>query len=147
MVAQVRANLEQRGISHDRSKFLADEFDAFVQTRPRFRSANYGSPEYRACVDEIRPAIERHYARNRHHPDYYSQGVAGMSLIDLLEMLADWKAASDRNPNLTFADSLPKAYEKHGISEPMQRHIEQTLQELGWLDGKPRPTRQEETSK
>jgi len=132
-LAEMRAILEKRGIAHDRSKLLAVEFDAFVSTRPKFKKANYGSPEYQECVDAIRPSIEHHYANNRHHTGFYDDGFAGMNLFDILEMLADWKAASRRSPDLSFADSLPKAFEKYSIPENMQKHIIATLEYLGWL--------------
>lgn len=132
-LSQIRSDLEQRGIAHDRSKFEPFEFDAFVSTRPKFKKANYGTPEYQECVDLIKPSIDHHYAVNRHHTGFHEQGFAGMNLLDILEMLADWKAAARRSPSQSFAESLPKAYAKYGISKDMQIHIEATLKYLGWL--------------
>lgn len=126
-------DLKARGVAHDRSKFEAIEFDAFVQTRPKFKVANYGTPEYQECVDIIKPSIDHHYKVNRHHTGFFSDGFQSMNLLDILEMLADWRAASRRSPDLTFKDSLPRAYAKYGIPENMQRHIEETLKFLGWL--------------
>jgi len=133
-LAVMRSDLEQRGIKHDRSKLEEFEFDAFVKTRPKFKKANYGSPEYQECFDIIKPAIERHYCNNRHHTGFHEGGFADMNLLDILEMLADWKAASRRSPNLSFKDSLPKAFERYHIPENMQKHIIATLDYLGWLD-------------
>ena len=131
-LSQMVGDLEQRAKAHDRSKFEPLEFDAFVQTRPKFRVANYGTPEYQECVDAIKPAIDHHYQVNCHHTGFYSGGFADMNLLDIIEMLADWRAASRRSPDLTFKDSLPRAYKKYGIPDNMQRHIEQTLDYLGW---------------
>lgn len=127
------AELRARGIAHDRSKLEALEFDAFVSTRPKFKKANYGSPEYQECVDAIKPAIDHHHANNRHHTVFFPNGFADMNLLDIMEMLADWKAASRRSPTLTFEESLPKAYAKYNIPANMQAHIESTLRALGWL--------------
>ena len=132
-LAEIRAKLECRGFAHDRSKLLAVEFDGFCKTRPKFKLANYGSPEYRECVEEIRPSVEHHYKANRHHVAYHKCGFADMNLIDILEMLADWKAASRRSPNMSFEDSLPKAFEKCGIPPNMQQHIMATLKYLHWV--------------
>lgn len=43
-----------------------------------------GCDEYRACLREMKPALEHHYASNSHHPEHYSNGIQGMSLFDLL---------------------------------------------------------------
>jgi len=126
-LASIKNDLEKRGVAHDRSKLEAIEFDAFVKTRPKFKTVNFGTKEYQKCTDEIKPAIDHHYAVNRHHTAYHFNGFDDMNLLDILEMLADWKAASRRNTGLSFADSLPKAYEKYSIPENMQRHIESTL--------------------
>jgi len=133
-LAQIRFELEKRGYAHDRTKYLEEEFDAFVETRPKFKNADYGSKEYQACVDQIQPAIDHHYKNNRHHPAYHKNGFADMNLIDILEMLADWKAASRRSNNLSFEESLPIAFEKYSIPKNMQQHIINTLKYLGWIN-------------
>ena len=30
----------------------------------------YGSDEYKACLTEMKPALDHHYAANRHHPEH-----------------------------------------------------------------------------
>jgi len=132
-IASIRNDLEKRGIAHDRSKFETFEFDSFAKTRQKFKTVDFGTKEYQECVDEIKPAIDHHYAANRHHTAYHFNGFNDMNLIDILEMLADWKAASRRSPGLRFVDSLPGAYRKYDIPENMQKHIESTLTYLGWI--------------
>lgn len=133
-LAQIRHDLELRGMAHDRTKLDDPEFSAFVQTRPKFKKADYGSQEYQKCVEIIRPAINHHYQNNRHHTAYHANGFDDMNLIDILEMLADWKAANRRNPNLSFVESLPIAFQKYHIPENMQKHIIATLKYLKWID-------------
>lgn len=129
---QIKSDISKRQWHHDNTKFTAEEFDAFVYTRPKFKKVNYGSKEYQECVDAIKPAVEHHHKSNRHHTGYYDDGVMGMTLMDILEMLADWKAASRRSPDLSFEDSLPKAYEKYNIPKDLQKIINNTLIYLGW---------------
>jgi hypothetical protein len=130
---EVESELNRRGIVHDKSKFLPIEHDAFVKTRPDFKKANYGTPEYQKCIEAIQPSIDHHYSNNRHHVAYHENGFSDMNLIDILEMLADWKAANRRSPDLNFEDSLPSCYKKYNIPENMQKHIEKTLKYLGWI--------------
>jgi hypothetical protein len=139
-ISEVQENLQKiinelsiRGIAHDRTKFKPIEFDAFVSTRPKFKKANYGTPEYQECIELIKPSIEHHYKNNRHHTAFHNNGIKDMTLLDILEMLADWKAASRRSPNLTFKDSLPTAFKKYKIKEELQNLILNTLTELNWI--------------
>jgi len=138
-VSEVQENMEDiahdlkmRSISHDRSKFDDPEFSTFVRTRPEFRVANYGTPEYEAVVEKAREGVDHHYANNRHHTAYHPNGVKDMNLLDLLEMLADWKAASRRSPDLTFMDSLPRAFKKYEMDETIQTLMRNTIEYLSW---------------
>ncbi len=132
-INEIRYDLEKRGISHDRNKFEVLEFDSFVKTRQEFKKANYGSEEYRECLEVIKPALDHHYQNNRHHTKFHENGFTDMNLLDILEMLADWKAANKRSPDLSFEDSLPEAFEQYNIPKNMRKHIIATLKYLGWI--------------
>lgn len=60
-------------------------------------------------------------------------GVDGMSLMGLLEMLADWKAAGERHTTGNLRDSLAKNKDRFGISDQLLMILENTAKELGWL--------------
>lgn len=138
-VSEVQANLhdmvsdlEKRSIVHDLSKFQDPEFSVFCSTRPEFKKVNYGTPEYEAVTEKAREGVEHHHAHNRHHTAYHENGIDDMNLMDIIEMLADWRAASRRSPDLSFADSLPKAFEKYKIEPALQKTILNTIEYLGW---------------
>ena len=87
----VRSNI------HDESKLLPPEVEVFDEFTPKLKDLVYGSEEYRECLRQMKPALEHHYAENRHHPEHFGEeGIAGMNLLDLIEMLCDWVAASRR---------------------------------------------------
>ncbi len=94
----VIAALLERGRVHDASKFSEVEKPVLDNIYPRLRGLSYGSPEYMVLVREAWPGLQHHYRHNAHHPEHYEDGVAGMDLLDLVEMFCDWKAASERNP-------------------------------------------------
>jgi len=94
----VIAALLERGRVHDASKFSAVEKPVLDSIYPRLRGLAYGSPPYMALVREAWPGLQHHYRHNSHHPEHYENGIAGMDLLDLIEMFCDWKAASERNP-------------------------------------------------
>jgi hypothetical protein len=66
----------------------------------------YGSDEYQQCLNELKPALEHHYATYRHHPEHFPNGVNDMNLIDLCEVIADWKAASERHNDGNLIKSI-----------------------------------------
>ena len=94
----VIAAMLERGRVHDASKFSKVEKPVLDNIYPRLRGLSYGSPEYMVLVREAWPGLQHHYRHNAHHPEHYEDGVAGMDLLDLVEMFCDWKAASERNP-------------------------------------------------
>ena len=139
-ISEVQQELEKfihelrlRGILHDRSKLQEPEFSIFVKTRPEFKKINYGTPEYDAIIEKARVAVDHHHETNRHHTGYHKEGVLGMNLIDIIEMICDWKAAARRSPDLTFEDSLPKAFDRYEITGSLRAIIVNTLNDLGWL--------------
>src|ERR1700677_2165736 len=82
------AELLRRGTAHDASKFSDAEKPAFDLVMPLLRGITYGSPEYRALEERVRPALAHHYQHNSHHPEHYGErGIAGMDLFDVVEMI------------------------------------------------------------
>jgi hypothetical protein len=130
---QFRTELTKRGLLHDMTKFQEPEFSAFVMTRPRFKKVNYGTSEYQKICDEVKPALDHHYANNRHHTAYHKNGINDMNLIDILEMIADWKAAERRSPDKSLKDTLEFAFKKYGIEEQLGTIIQNTLKNLNWI--------------
>jgi len=98
--------LAARADGHDRSKLEAPEDAMYAVFTARLATLTYGSEEYRACLREMGPALAHHYAHNSHHPEYHPDGIAGMNLFDLLEMLCDWKAATLRHRDGSLEASL-----------------------------------------
>jgi hypothetical protein len=87
----------KRGASHDSSKFTEDELPGFTEYAPKLKETTYGSPEYKQFLTELKPTLDHHYANNRHHPEHFENGIRGMTLVDLVEMLFDWWASTQRH--------------------------------------------------
>jgi len=56
-----------------------------------------------------------------------------MTLVDIIEMICDWKAAARRSPDKTFADTLDYAFKKYGIAEQLQSILLNTFRKMGWM--------------
>ena len=85
------------GVEHDRSKFSEEELPVFTEYTQKLKGTTYGSDEYKKYLAEMKPALDHHYASNRHHPEHFSDGIRGMTLVDLVEMLFDWWASTQRH--------------------------------------------------
>jgi hypothetical protein len=78
----------------------------------------------------MKPALERHYSKNSHHPEHHEDGIKAMNLIDLIEMLADWKAATQRNKDGNIFASIEKNQERFGYSDELKQIFVNTVKEF-----------------
>src|SRR5690606_31496499 len=109
------ADLAARGPAHDRSKMEDPEKAVFDEFTPKLKHSTYGSDEYKGFLEAMGEGLSHHYAHNRHHPEHHDDGIDGMTLVDLLEMLADWKAATERHDDGSLARSLVIQRDRFGI--------------------------------
>lgn len=133
-MGQILANLALRSARHDLSKTVEPERSGYAALQLRLADARYGSDEYRAVMAESRPVIEHHYTCNDHHPEHHAAGIAGMSLLSLLEMLADWKAAGERTKEGSMRQSLDVNRRRFVADSQLFAILENTARELGWLE-------------
>lgn len=131
-IREMCGDLQRRLAVHDASKLAEPEKSGFDVLTPKLASLAYGSEEYRAALAEGKPTIDHHYEANDHHPEHYPNGIAGMSLLSLCEMVADWKAASERTKQGSIAASLEHNQKRFGIDDQLFSIILNTVQELGW---------------
>lgn len=127
---QIANALEKRAIGHDASKFRLDEFNGFVQINRIAREHEYGSEEYRKSLREHKDVIGLHFSRNRHHPEHHEHGIGDMSLIDLIEMVCDWKAASVTYGQTSLEKSLEIQIKRFGLDSLDLHVIRLALEEL-----------------
>lgn len=124
--------LGKRAHFHDASKLQEPEKSGFDAMMGRLSNAVYGSDDYKAALAEGKPTIEHHYKVNDHHPEHWPNGINDMSLLSILEMLCDWKAASERTKQGSIQQSLPINKERFGIDNQLYQILENTVKELGW---------------
>ena len=133
LMGQVIAALIERSVRHDRSKTEPPEVAVFDEFTPKLKDLVYGSDEYAACLAAMGPALAHHYAANRHHPEHFADGVAGMTLVDVVEMLADWKAATERVKDGSLPRSLEIQERRFALSGDLAAILRNTAAEFGWL--------------
>lgn len=127
-------DLLRRAAQHDESKLGPEEKPHFDRLTPLLAGSEYMSKEYSEFLRELKPALDHHYWRNDHHPEYYPNGVNGMSLLALLEMLMDWKAASERHASGNILASIEKNRSRFRLSGQLVEILINTAREMGWLN-------------
>lgn len=123
--------LLSRGELHDQSKLQSPEAEMFDEWTERLRGSTYNSPEYLEFRKQLKPVLDHHYAHNRHHPEHFKDGIKDMTLIDLVEMLMDWKASSMRHNDGNILKSIAINQERFEYSDELRRILENTAK---WLD-------------
>ena len=131
----IAKNMANRSNYHDQSKLKEPELKSYSYYGAQLRNYKYGSPEYFQMFNspEFRVGLDHHYANNSHHPEYYPNGIRGMSMMDILEMMADWKAAAERTKEGNLKDSFAYNKKRFDIPDDIFNMMERTAKELGWL--------------
>lgn len=157
LMLEAVANLQRRAMNHDQSKFSPEEFETFARETPGLKALTYGSPEYKAALARLGPALAHHYAANNHHPEHYGTttcdqcgspesdpcscggsrtqrgDIHKMDLLCLIEMLADWKAATERHADGSLPRSIVGNAKRFGYDDAMARLLARTAANLGWI--------------
>lgn len=124
--------LEQRAEAHDKSKLEPPEKEAFDRATPELKGLTYGSPEYKAATARLGEALKHHYSVNSHHPEHYEFGLGGMDLLDIVEMICDWKAATKRHDDGDMDKSLEINRVRFEMSDQLYFIIQNTIARLKW---------------
>lgn len=148
--------LKFRAWDHDNSKLKSPEKEIFDEYTPKLKGSTYGSDEYKEFLKGMGAALEHHYKKNRHHPEHFKYiecngcftrydkdyngfckicgygqftdrfDIAEMTLLDLIEMLCDWKAATERHADGDINKSLEINQKRFGIDNQLQHILENT---------------------
>ncbi len=118
-----------RSIYHDDSKLESPEVEIFTEYTPKLANSTYGSDEYKQFLKEMKPALDHHYANNSHHPEHYDNGIEDMDLVDLIEMVCDWKAATLRHNDGDIYKSIELNQKRFGYSDELKQIFKNTVDE------------------
>lgn len=163
LLRDVWLDLQARALAHDASKLESPEAEVFEEFTGKLKGCTYGSDEYKEFLVAMNPALDHHYAHNSHHPEHYGYlecngcfkrfprdhggycdvcgysqfqfrpDIEGMSLLDVMEMLADWKAATERHADGDLAQSIEINQKRFGYSDELKAILINTAKRLGWL--------------
>lgn len=150
-IGKVRANLSKvirsllhRAEVHDQSKLKEPEVSVFNEYTPKLAESTYGSDEYKSFLEGMKAGLDHHYAENDHHPEHFIDGSApfsyfgdsepasrfarepltgiqAMDLVQLIEMLCDWQAATQRHKDGDIRRSIEQNQERFGYGDELKQ--------------------------
>lgn len=123
-----------RGIAHDLSKLLPDEWFPYVK---HF----YGVDKFkRSDKPDFRQAVGRHYERNDHHAAHWTDEdwdvVLDMPDDAVREMVADWHGAAivqGKQPSSVWRWYYVESYDNLRVSALTRTRINTAMLDLGYL--------------
>ena len=97
--------LTLRASNHDRSKFSEPELTPYIWLTWNYHHIQNNIPfELPIGMDQkIRDAKIHHFSNNRHHPEWHVD-LNDMTIVDLIEMVCDWKAAGQEFGEKSLVD-------------------------------------------
>ena len=126
--------LTTRGVNHDASKLESPEVEMFAEYGDNLYKLTYDSIEYQKNLEVLKSALDHHYAYNRHHPQHFPNGIEDMTLIDIVEMIADWKAASERQHDGNLLVSIEKNAKRFNIDDQLKKILINTAKTLDEME-------------
>lgn len=122
--------LTNRGVDHDKQKLESPEVEIFTEQTPKLKDLIYGSDEYNESLKQLNVALEHHYANCRHHPEHFKRGINDMNLVDIIEMLCDWKASSLRQNDGNLLKSIESNANRFQIDDQLKQILINTAKLL-----------------
>ena len=129
------SDLSIRGRVHDASKLDEPEYTGFCEVTHKLKKLTYGSPAYFKCLKEMKPFLDHHYACNSHHPEHFENGISGMTIIDLVEMFADWWAATKKHEDGDITKSIQVNQKRFNLPEELVGIFKNTVKEFSKRKG------------
>lgn len=129
-LAEAVKHLLDRAQQHDASKLIDPELATFDEYTPKLKHSTFGSDEYKGFLVGMGEGLQHHYQSNRHHPEHFADGIEGMNLIDLVEMICDWLAAVQRHADGDIRRSIDINQARFGYDDQIKRILHNTVDAL-----------------
>lgn len=129
-ITKIVEELQHRANVHDFSKYLDDESIGFIKAVP-YTKIKWGSNDIPDDIAEsLKDSLAIHHARNDHHPEHFQNGIEDMDLIQLLELVCDWRAAMIRHENFDIEETICVGQARFKFCNTIARILENTLERI-----------------
>jgi len=136
IINMIVCRLLDRSDRHDLTKLHPPEVEVLSEQTSKLHGLAYMGDEYKAQAESVdmKPFFDHHYANNRHHPQHFPEGLKDMTLIDVVEMLCDWKAASERHSDGNILKSIEKNADRFDIPPVLAAILVNTVKFLSLVE-------------
>lgn len=123
--------LQRRAVKHDSSKLESPEKETYDKYIPMLREVKYGTKEYLELRDKMKKeGLSHHFKVNRHHPEHFpNSDISHMNIVDIVEMIVDWYAASLVS-DTSFEAGLKGNAERYHIPSQLVSIMKNTVTDL-----------------
>jgi hypothetical protein len=83
--------LKRRAKTHDASKLKEPELTQYTEAEHELEKFKPGSKSYLTFAQKHSIILDRHYSKNPHHVEHFENGFDDMTILDLIDVLVDWK--------------------------------------------------------
>ena len=132
LCSKIACEISLRGVNHDKSKLEFPEKKGFDEETPKLKTLTYNSKKYKESLERLGVALRHHYKNNRHHPEHFSNGINGMNLVDICEMLCDWISAVERTKDGDILKSIEINQKRFGYSDDLKQVLINTVRSIKW---------------
>lgn len=130
----ISALINSRAMTHDNSKNDEKEYKYYKMANSVNRNDFKTYEEY---IDYVKPTLDKglkhHYEFNRHHPEHFDNGVDDMNLVDIIEMITDWKVSIEQNGKDLY-EEIEYNFDKYNVSEQLRKIILNTYKYIEKLN-------------
>lgn len=116
------AFIVERCVYHDISKWGFEEYVPYVWLT-YFRSVGLGDDIPVGFREGIERAIYHHVHANRHHPEFFGEGLGCMGVLDIAEMVCDWAAVSQEFNSSLFDWVINTGFREYKFDKGQRRLI------------------------
>ena len=83
--------LKQRAKAHDASKLKEPELTQYTEAEEKLENFKPGSKSYLTFARKEDIILSKHYSKNPHHVEHFKNGFNDMTILDLVDVLTDWR--------------------------------------------------------
>ena len=120
--------LTTRAKTHDASKLKEPELTQYTEAAEKLEKFKPGSSDYLKIRDKYAIILSKHFTKNSHHPEHFKNGFNDMSILDLVDVLVDWKLDCGDGDWNKFVDDRRDYY---GMSDQVVQIFKNSKDVLG----------------
>ena len=102
--------LKQRAKTHDASKLKEPELTQYTEAEEKLENFKPGSKSYLTFAQKHHIIFSEHFKKNPHHVEHFKNGFNDMTLLDLIDVLTDWRLDCGDEDWNKFVDDRKEFY-------------------------------------